>query len=415
MTKISFAAQTACLAGLAALSVTSSASAQCVTHDFENFSVGSVVSSLSSGAEISAEPSSCPGGVEVVVFQPADGASSGTRAVTVEPGCPDFSPERLVIRFSEAQRCVTFTVGTSVGSGVTVRAFSSYNGGGVIQFEDVMSSRTVNGLIRIGNPEGIANIRRIEIEADFSDFEYLDDLSYGYDITPPEIAITSPAFNSCYCEGDFIPVRGTACESDGNYAGDRLEYRPVNAAADDPWIELGSAGSPLCGVGTLYNIPAASLPNGSVYLRVTGENACGLTSTDVTVVRVDRSAPGVSIDRPIDGSVVCDLTEVCGIVTDGCSVSWQMTMTPLAGGPATLIADRTGAACGYLESIDPAALGLAPGDYELEIVATDGCGQMTSRSIVVEVADDCPSSADINGDGVIDFSDLLAVLAAWSF
>jgi len=47
------------------------------------------------------------------------------------------------------------------------------------------------------------------------------------------------------------------------------------------------------------------------------------------------------------------------------------------------------------------------------IRAIDGCGQMTEFVRLVDVQEECGNGPDVNGDGTVDFADVLAVLAAW--
>lgn len=396
------------LAGL----VASVSHGQCVTRDFEELPLGSIVTSPYPGVSFSAEPDTCGGTVDVFVASPPAGTSSGSKCLTVELGCPDFSPEGIWIRFTNPQRYVTFTVGTSVSFEVEVRAYNSEFGGAQIgSTQTVNTSETVNGLIRVGSETGTENIRRIEVQAVFADIEFIDDLSYDFDSTPPEATITEPEFLQCICGDDLFSVRGTACDSDGAYGNDVLEYLPVNAPDGTPWTFIANAFAPLCGTGLLYPVDASTLPSGTLYLRLTVTNACGLTDTAVTTVRIDRSPPGINIQSPAPDSSICGVVEFCGAISDACPVNWSIKAVPLAGGDSILVAEGAGSPCGQLATWNTASV--PAGDYEIDVTAVDSCGQSSTTTFDVSLAEGC--EYDVDGDGIVGFTDLLLIIANWTF
>lgn len=395
-------------AAVLATSAASMAHAQCDPIDFEDFSLGEVLTEIAPGVHVDAVPDTCGGSVDVIVVQPPGGASSGLQAMSPEAGCPSFSPEMLAVYFDEVQFDVSFTVGTTIGTTVHVRAWSQLFGGVLRYSDSFATTTTANGFVHVDVPDGF---HRIEIEADSDDFEHVDDLAYGADTTPPTAEITSPTFLQCYCGDDMISVVGAACDDDGTYAFDMLEYRPVNAPASDPWTFIGSYTSPLCGEGPLYTVDASGLPSGALYLRLTVQNTCGLIESAITVVRIDRSPPGVAYDATLAGADVCGEVDICGSISDSCGVAWTVEAQPVDGGPSILIADEAGGRCGLITRWDTADV--ASGEYVITITAEDTCGYVTIDDFVVNVTEECGSGPDIDGDGIVGIGDLLLLLAAW--
>jgi hypothetical protein len=398
-------------AAIAAVGLAGPAAAQCIEYDFEDLAVGTVVTTQYPGVTFDAIPDSCGGSTAIRIGTPSNGTSSGTRALIIDTGCPDFSPDFIRMVFDDAQRAVSFTCGLPQGT-LQVRAYASASGGTPIQIVTVGSSfGSVRSLVRLGDPDAATpNIRRVEIESLISDFEGIDDLSFGADPTPPIARIDSPAWGTCICGP--VAIVGEACDPDGSYGFDTLEVRSVGAAPEDPWIEVGLFTTPFCGGGTLYTFNPASLGlgGGTYVLRLTVENGCGTASTAITTVRYDQSAPGIGLDRPVAGAEVCGIVDLCGAITDNCSVDWSVSARR-PGGPEFLVGEGGSGECGIITAWDTTGVGL--GAWELVIRATDDCGFTSTLVRPVTVVADCGQGPDVNGDGTVDFADLLAVLAAW--
>ena len=140
----------------------------------------------------------------------------------------------------------------------------------------------------------------------------MDDLLFDADTTPPLVEIDSPTFDQCVCHGSLVTVFGSVSDPDGTYGCDSLHYRPINADEDDPWVFVSSACGPFS--GALHAFDTTPLAPGRYYLRVTGNNACGLESSDVTVIRIDASPPSLAFTEPTDGETVCGEVEFLSLI-----------------------------------------------------------------------------------------------------
>jgi len=404
------AAIAAALVTAAAAGLAGPAAAQCIEYDFEGFAIGTIVTDQLPGVTFDAVPDSCGGQLPIRVQTPSNGTSSGSRALVIDTGCPDFSPDFIRMNFDEPQRFVRFTTGIASGD-LRIRVFTTDSGGSPAQSFDVGSNfGEVRTLVQVGDPQGLtANITRIEVESLIDDFEGIDDLAFGVDLTPPIARIDTPTWGTCICGP--VAIVGEACDPDGTYGNDTLEVRAVNADPDDPWITVGTFFAPLCGGGNLYTFdPAAlGLGGGTYVLRLTVTNGCGTSNTAITTVRFDTSPPGISLDSPAPGETVCGVVELCGGLADNCSIASWTVVARQPGGPEIPVGSGSGGECGTITSWNTA--GLPDGPWELVIRATDGCGQ--SSELVRSVVVDSGCRADVNGDGVVDFNDILAVLNAF--
>lgn len=396
----------------AVLAVTASASAECPKIDFEDQAVGAVITDDYAGVTFSAQPQSCGGAppVNVVIVDPPGTTSSGTKAITLTTGCPDFSPDYLRIVFDVPQSEVTFTLGASPGTYI-IRGYDE--DGVAFGVPDVTLPAGTTGvhyLVRI--TRALGDIKRIEIEDSISDFEYIDDLSFDVDTTPPIASIDSPAFEACGC--GVVSVVGEACDPDGDYDNDKLEYMSVAGGA---WTLVGSFTTPLCGGGVLYlwDTTPAEIVHGFYFLRLTVENACGLINTAMTVVYVDKQFESLDVRSPAEGGIVGGTVCFDGTVWDHCFDEYTVGYGP-AGGPYDPVDPLIPA---YNSTVvnDPFAswntraglAAVADGDYQVEIAAADDCDNAATvlRNVAV---DNTPPTALISdplpcttlGEGLVD-------------
>src|SRR5262245_2999129 len=135
--------------------------------DFENLAVNTQVTNQYAGVVFSAPPDSCGGAppVRPVIVNPAGGTSSGTKALSLTTGCPDFSPDYLRMVFDEPHGEVSFTLGNTPGT-YNIRAYTVPAGGAaVINTNVVIGGAGFVGVFRMVRLIRATNdIRRVEIQ-----------------------------------------------------------------------------------------------------------------------------------------------------------------------------------------------------------------------------------------------------------
>jgi hypothetical protein len=384
------------LAGGAAMAIATAAGAQCPAIDFENLAVGTAVTTQYPGVTFSVAPQSCGGAPALYlrVRVPTGGTSSGTKCLQIDTGCPDFSPDYLRMVFDRTQREVSFTLGDFATTYI-VRAYSTTSGtAGLISSTNVVIEGTgyhgVHRVVRVLAPA--ANLRRVEVQAANDLFESIDDLRFDIDTTPPTAQIDSPGYEACGCSS--VTVRGLACDSDGAYDRDVLEYRRVDALPGTPWASVGSANSPVCTPGNLYLWNTSAVAEGFYYLRLTVYNECGLSSSDQSVVYVDKSftlAPS-DVRSPVPGAVVGGDVCVDGTAWDWCFDSFTVRYRAAGGSWAPV--DPAHPSYSARVVTDPLGVwntrsgvtAVPDGSYEIEVRGTDSCDNQNAvvRPVVVD-------------------------------
>ncbi|MBT8485304.1 MAG: hypothetical protein HKO59_01140 [Phycisphaerales bacterium] len=381
---------------------------QCVPFDFEGFAEGVEATSLVPGVTITCEPESCGPGVPLPeIYELVGGSGLPTKVVSPREGCPGASPDSLLLTFDENQSFIEFNLGSNAtGGDIRIRWFNEF--GTPLGTRFYAAGSGVDVLVTI---EGPPIIRSVDVWQTTSSFEYIDNLRFGADETNPTVELTSPDFDACVCGDSTVGIMGSVSDDDGVYDCDVAEYRPINADESDPWTQFGFACGPF--TGTLHTLNTVGLAEGRYYVRITGTNECGLSASDLTVIRVDRSFGTIAL-APV-ATPLCGIATIEGGVSDRCGVSWDLEYRPAAGG--AWIAIASGDSSRECEVADWDTTAVADGLYELRLSGVDGCGHADERTIMVEVAnaDGCGCTADINGDGVVDFVDLLLVLAQWTF
>jgi hypothetical protein len=375
---------------VSALSAAGAVDASCPAIDFEDLAIGTAVTTQYDGVTFSVVPQSCAMSpeVQVCVVEATGGTSSGGQALRIDEGCPLLSPDYIVMEFEELQREVSFTVGE--GSGLPGLAISVrvYGDESLLQTMAVQSAGGVNRLVHAVSTDYAPQIRRIEVEAALSGFEVIDDLSYDVDPTPPIAAIAGPTFRSCGC--GLVSLVGVACDPDGAYEMDMLEYRKASAPAQSPWTLVGTASSPLCEPGTLYTWDTTGLEHGDYYLRMTVFNECGVASNAVTVVFVDKAFDVATIRTPADGDVIAGDVCIDGTMWDElCFDRYTVEYRPASGG-AFLPVDTANPEYYGTVSHDPIATwatasGVADGDYVLRAMGADNCDNWATETVSVTV------------------------------
>jgi len=372
---------------------------QCETIDFESFPVGTAITNQVVGVVFSVVPDSCPQPLFMRITNPAGGTSSPTRALGIDAGCPDFSPDYVRMVFDNLQMEVTFTIGASVGSGTySVRAYAGASGGAPLSTQVIPAGAAVRTFVRVSS--ATRNIRRIEIQENIGLFEYLDDLLFDLDETPPTADIVSPvgspvSHNICGC--GQVGVTGIACDDDGEYGRDTLQYR---SSGEDTWFPIGAFSSPACEISTLYIWDTTDVVEGFYDLLLTVENACGLQATDFTTVYVDKhfDLESDEVRSPQNGDIVGGNLCVDGTVWDRCFSQYRVDYRPAGVGDYVPVSAGQPT---YTETVlnDPLANWnthtVADGDYDVRVRGTDLCGNVAEVDRLVTV-DNTPPVALIS-------------------
>jgi hypothetical protein len=360
--------------------------------DFENLAVGTVVTTQYPGVTFSAPPGSCGGAppVNCVIVSPGGGTSSGTHALSVTTGCPDFSPDYIRMVFDEGHAEVSFTLGHTAGT-YNVRAYTTVAGGAPVISQNVVLSGSgfigVHRFVRL--TRAAPDIRRVEIEDTISDFEVIDDLFVDCpDSTAPLAEITSPGPLDCFCYGGEI--QGTADDPDGELDFWRLDRRAVDSST---WVLIRTSTTPVAN-GYLSNwFPAASAGEGYYILRLAVTNKCGEETVTETVVHLERGMNTLRLRSPVTGAIVGGDICIDGTIWDWCSGTLAVERRPVGGAwsPVTTVSPPwvINDPLGYWNT----RAGVADGNYEIRITGTNLCGSPESVSATVTVDNTPPVAA----------------------
>lgn len=375
--------------------------AQCEAIDFENLAVGTAVTTQYEGVTFSVVGQSCGGSPTLYmrIANSVDGHACSSRILMIDQGCPDFSSDYLRMVFDYPHRSVSFTLGPWYGT-YQVRAYNAASGGSLIQLQTITLPGDgfvdVHRLVTINS--AFVNIRRVEVQETNGLFEAIDNLAFP-DETPPLVQITSPAGNDCAC--DIVEIEGIACEDDGIYEGDVLEYRRIYPDVVTDWTFADSATTPVCTEGTLYywDTTAPAVVEGLYVLRITATDACGLSASAETTVYVDKDFDSLVLRAPAGGTILGG--EVCleGTAHDEfCFDHFTAEYRPAAGGEWQPV-DPNHAEYDTQQVNDPfarwtAASGLADGSYQLMVRGYTDCGRTYTRVVTVTY-DDTPPLAEI--------------------
>jgi hypothetical protein len=161
----------------------------------------------------------------------------------------------------------------------------------------------------------------------------------------------------------------------------------------------------------------AGLPDGNYTLRVFGTTTCGNSASDTVPVVVDNTPPVATIASPANCAQVGGSVPITGTVTDAHLGGWVVQYTGGAIHGWQTIASGSGPVVnGLLANWNTA--GLPDCAYTLRLLASDAstvsCLGSNSTEYLTSVeigggGSDCPG--DLNGDGVVNISDLALFLA----
>ncbi len=208
----------------------------------------------------------------------------------------------------------------------------------------------------------------------------------------PVAAITSPSALECVC--GVVEVTGSAHAGAGPVVR-TLEYQLTGASS---WELISSATTPV-NAGLLGSWNTTGLAQGYYVLRLTVQNACGMTETAVALAFVDATFDTFDLRAPLDGALVGGTTCIDGTVWDRCFDSYTVDYRPAGVGAFTPV-DPTNPAYPAPVINDPLAgpgwntTALADGDYELRIEGLDQCGHSAAATLTVTV-DNTPPVAEI--------------------
>lgn len=356
------------------------AAADCGVITFEQFAAGTPITTQYAGVTFSTVGiGSCVAQPPEIEIAPAPGTVSPTRVLTNPHACTDGNSEMIIMRFDENQTEVSFALGLAGLSSVAIRAYAvSVDGSPVInQVVAVPSTFGVFRQVRLTAPV----IRRVELgPIDGANSVRIDDLRFSFS-ERPQAEISAPVDGACLC-GPTVEVRGIACDPNGLYARDRLEYQPYPSPPGAPWTLVGDEESPVCSEGELYNWDISGLAEGTYKLLLTVENDCGYSRSAVAVVHVDRSFDTLEIRQPTNaftyGGTVC----FDGTANDECFDFYELEWS-LAG--SSVFAPIDPASLTYDTAVINDPLGTwntaarPDGSYTVRLTGTTTCGN--SRSV----------------------------------
>ncbi len=379
--------KTAFLANLLA----TTAALGCDPLNFDSLTTGTIITTQFPGVTFSATSQTCPSPTRCVVAVPRSGASSsGTRCISLATGCPDFSPEGIRMVFDRPQTEIRLNVGTYTdGGSVTVRGYTATNVlvyTGTYTFPTAGSPSRALRVVPFGPP-----IVRLEVTSSTDDFEYIDDLDYDLDNTPPTATFAVPPDFSCFCPGSAIS--GTVSDPDSDITWSLR----VRAASSTSFVTI-AGGSNQVNNGTLlaWNPSAATFPEGYYIVQLTVTNRCELTSTAERVFYLNRSASIADVRLPQNGDVVGGSVCFDGTVTDLCPGApfYSVEYAPLPAGTPFLAVDP--AHLSYVQQVnsDPFAnwntrsggAAVADGNYRVRVRTADVCSNtsLLIRDVVVD-------------------------------
>jgi hypothetical protein len=256
---------------------------------------------------------------------------------------------------------------------------------------------------------------------------------YGFaypveDSTPPVVSITAPAQLSCVCNP--ATITGTAYDPNG-FDSYELEY---SANPNGPWTLIHTGNSPVSPAGSLASWNTTSVSQGYYFLRLTGFNTTGLSSSVTSIVFVDKQFDTVDVRGPQTGQILGGGVCFDGTVADGnsgaCFQNYRVDFAPLpAGAPFNPVNPATPT---YSTPVTNDGLGswittsggaaVADGSYRVRVMGTDDCGhtRTVTRDLIIDntrpvAAITSPGACSIVG-GVVAISGTAsdANMAGWT-
>ncbi len=238
--------------------------------------------------------------------------------------------------------------------------------------------------------------------------------------TPPVAQMTSPPALACACNP--VEIVGTADDADGTFDGYMLEYM---SAAGGPWVPISLSSTPILG-GVLGEWSTDGLIQGWYFIRLTVTNRCGMSSTAVSMVLVDKMFDSLEVRSPSVGAVLGGQACIDGTVWDNqCFDSYTVEYQPVGGGVFTPVEPAMPV---YPVAVinDPFAhwdtrSGIPDGTYTLRVSGTTVCGSGAAVSRDVSVDNTAPTAviaepeacAMVQGQVTVRGTALDANLSSW--
>lgn len=201
------------------------------------------------------------------------------------------------------------------------------------------------------------------------------------DFTPPITEITSPSGLACVC--GIVPIIGSVYGSSGDLRRYRLEYA---SAVFSGWNLISTETFEITnGVLGYWNTIALGA-EGYYILRLTAEDICGNVSSAMAVAWVDKGMNTVRLDAPSAGQILGGTICADGTVWDNCLPGvFGLDHRPIGG------------VVSPFDSVNPpwitnnplgswnTLLGTVDGDYEIQLIGQDNCGNLASANRIVTV------------------------------
>lgn len=165
---------------------------------------------------------------------------------------------------------------------------------------------------------------------------------------------------------------------------------------DTGWTTITTSTTPVInGVLGVWNTPATE---GYYYIRLTARNAAGLTAFDEVVVYVNKVFDTVDLRSPVNGGIYGGVVCFDGTVFNNiCGGSYTVDYRP-AGGNTWFPVDPSNPVYNNWVINDPLAswntisLGLADGNYNVRVVATDVCNDSRTVTRTVTIDNTAPTA-----------------------
>jgi len=210
----------------------------------------------------------------------------------------------------------------------------------------------------------------------------------------PIADISTPSAFACVC--GTVSVSGFAkATGDGDIKGWELEARALSGST---WSLIASSETPVDNdVIAFWN--ASGFTEGYYLLRLTVENPCGITNTDVEAVYVNQSFSTAEIRTPSGGNIVGRNVCVDGTAWDVCFDNYrleyasagQSSFSPIDPGTTVYTSSVVNEPLGVWNTVDQ---GIPDGAYDLRVVGRDECGNEGSAQVTV-VVDNTPPVSEI--------------------